>query len=429
MIQTLSNLTVIIYAMAVMTMLLDVPFSRLSRSKRRLFAAGAGAIILLQLFTGCVLGLKIYLRYYLFFAQLPVFLLFWLLSGKGLVKTFFATFSAIFMCVPAMSTARISREFLPVSKTVDYLFLLFTSLVMLWLIHRFMQPLFCQLLDTFPASDILKFSAIPFLYNATILASGGYLSSDPNVLLRFLIGLSTLTAYFLLLMVFGRTMEVHKLEYEREMQTLVLESARQSLARQRQNQEQARIYRHDMRHHLALISSFPAEGNLDKIKEYLSQAEMELDAITPKRYCANETVNLVLSSFEARATEMDVTLCIEAKLPEALSISDIELCSLFSNALENAIFAVSKLDEKKARRVYLRTLVNDNKLLISTKNAYAGTIQMEGEFPKSSNRQPGHGFGVKSMAAIVTQHGGLYSFETSGNMFILQLMLPLNEKA
>ena len=102
-----------------------------------------------------------------------------------------------------------------------------------------MQPVFGQLLDTFSSLDILKFSAIPFLYNATILASGGYLSAERNVLLRFLIGLSTLTAYFLLLMVFGRTRKIHKLEYEREMQTLVLESARQSLTRQRQNQEQA----------------------------------------------------------------------------------------------------------------------------------------------------------------------------------------------
>lgn len=93
---------------------------------------------------------------------------------------------------------------------------------------------------------------------------------------------------------------------------------------------------------------------------------------------------------------MHIALC-DGLLPETLSISDTELCSLFSNALENAIFAASKLMEKKARRVYLRTLINNNKLLISTKNAYAGTIQMEGEFPKSSNRQPGHGFGIKKV--------------------------------
>lgn len=125
MIQTLSNLTIIIYAIAVMTMLLDTTPARLSRNKLSLLWAGAGIIALLQFFAGCVLGIKISSSLLFFFAQLPVFLLFWQLSGKGLVKTFFATLSAIFMCVPAMFASRISREFLPVSKTVDYLFLLF----------------------------------------------------------------------------------------------------------------------------------------------------------------------------------------------------------------------------------------------------------------------------------------------------------------
>ena len=77
MIQTLSNLTIIIYAIAVMTMLLDTTPARLSRNKLSLLWAGAGIIALLQFFAGCVLGIKIYLRFYFFFAQLPVFLLFW----------------------------------------------------------------------------------------------------------------------------------------------------------------------------------------------------------------------------------------------------------------------------------------------------------------------------------------------------------------
>lgn len=97
MIQTLSNLTIIIYAIAVMTMLLDTTPARLSRNKLSLLWAGAGIIALLQFFAGCVLGIKIYLRFYFFFAQLPVFLLFWQLSGKGLVKTFSPP-SALFLC-------------------------------------------------------------------------------------------------------------------------------------------------------------------------------------------------------------------------------------------------------------------------------------------------------------------------------------------
>jgi hypothetical protein len=71
------------------------------------------------------------------------------------------------------------------------------------------------------------------------------------------------------------------------------------------------------------------------------------------------------------------------------------------------------------------TVSNGGRLIISTENAYVGEIEMEGELPKSKSKEAGHGFGIKSMIAIVERHGGLYSIETEGGVFILQLLLPL----
>ena len=91
--------------------------------------------------------------------------------------------------------------------------------------------------------------------------------------------------------------------------------------------------------------------------------------------------------------------------------------------------------EENGIRIYDNFYLEQDLINGSTMRIFANRDQvnlaclMEGEFPKSSNRQPGHGFGIKSMAAIVTQHGGLYSFETSGNIFTLQLMLPLIAKS
>ena len=53
-----------------------------------------------------------------------------------------------------------------------------------------------------------------------------------------------------------------------------------------------------------------------------------------------------IPAFTFGGNAMHIALC-DGLLPETLSISDTELCSLFSNALENAIFAASKLIEKK----------------------------------------------------------------------------------
>jgi len=64
-----------------------------------------------------------------------------------------------------------------------------------------------------------------------------------------------------------------------------------------------------------------------------------MDTITPTCFCENETVNLILSAFATKAKQGSTMLTVDAKLPDLLPFSDTELCSLLSNALENAIQA------------------------------------------------------------------------------------------
>lgn len=186
------------------------------------------------------------------------------------------------------------------------------------------------------------------------------------------------------------------------------------------------VYRHDMRHHLSLLNSFAADGDLKKIKSYLASTEVAIEALTPVRYCENETVNLILSSFHNKAQKNNVSLQVDVKLSGKLNISDTELCALSSNAFENAIDAAAQLEDEKLRKVYFQAIVNGGKLLISTENAYTGNLEMDGELPLSTKKEAGHGFGIKSMIDIVDRHKGLYFIETEGGVFILQLMLPLN---
>lgn len=85
------------------------------------------------------------------------------------------------------------------------------------------------------------------------------------------------------------------------------------------------------------------------------------------------------------------------------------------------------MEDEKLRKVYFHALINDCKLLISTENAYVGKIDMDGDLPISNKKEAGHGFGIKSIIDTINRHGGLYSFETEGGVFIMQLLLPLGK--
>lgn len=133
-------------------------------------------------------------------------------------------------------------------------------------------------------------------------------------------------------------------------------------------------------------------------------------------------MNLICSSFANKAAYLEVELTIRARLPEVLSISDTELCAILSNGLENALNAVAHLDDAD-RWIKLYCDVKCSQLLIEIENPYAGSITMENGLPVTT--EAGHGYGCRSIRAIVLQHGGLCTFSPENGIFDLQIALPL----
>ena len=205
---------------------------------------------------------------------------------------------------------------------------------------------------------------------------------------------------------------------ERDMLDTQLRQAQREFESLKQLQQNAAAYRHDMRHHLALLQGLAANGLINEINEYLQTAQSGMDAITPIRYCENETVNLILSSFAAKARQAEITLEIDVRLPDLLVFSDTELCSLLSNAMENAIKAAQGIADSSKRIIRLRMYSKNNKLCIDLRNSYHTEPVFHQGLPVS--KEQGHGYGTKSMAQIVENHKGIYQFSVKDGWFIFQ---------
>ena len=96
----------------------------------------------------------------------------------------------------------------------------------------------------------------------------------------------------------------------------------------RHAETQAAIYQHDMRHHLTAIDQFLIAGKPQQAAEYIQKVQTDVEAILPKRFCENEIVNLLCSSFSGKAERKGISFTVRANLPKDLSISDTELCSI-----------------------------------------------------------------------------------------------------
>ncbi len=188
---------------------------------------------------------------------------------------------------------------------------------------------------------------------------------------------------------------------------------------------QTAVYQHDMRHHLNMLDGLLSAGKPGQAQEYIKGVQADIEAITPRRFCENQLVNLLCSSYTDKAQRQGAVLTVEARLPDALTISDTELCSLLSNGLENALRAVKELPPER-RTVSLYCGVQRNKLLIEITNPCGEAVTMKDGLPVS-DRGAGHGYGCLSIQTIARRNGGLCEFSCGGGQFRLQVMLPVLE--
>ena len=201
-----------------------------------------------------------------------------------------------------------------------------------------------------------------------------------------------------------------------------IKQAEKELASLRRSESQSVLYRHDMRHHLTVLSAFLAEGRVQQAQEYIGEVQRGIEAITPKRFCDNELVNLLCSAFSDRAERLDVRLTVKAELPPVLSIPDTELCALLSNGLENALAAAGALDENR-RWISCFCGIRASKLLIEIKNPCVGKIVMRDGLPVS--QREGHGYGCRSIQTIAQTCHGLCEFTAEDGIFTLRAAMPV----
>lgn len=382
-------------------------------------------ILLIQILCWQMLGLQTTMQIYPIITHIPM-IVFTVLYFKRPWLTSISSLLAAYLCcqiprwigsvVAAVSGIRLA----------DHIGYLVAMCVVYYFLKRYIASSVSQLIDRSTRSCLL-FGAVPLLYYLFDYTTTFYtdlLYSGAPMVVQFTPSMICIFYLVFVLLYYNESQAQANAKQERDIFASQLEHAQLELDTMRQMQHNTVIYRHDMRHHLSLISGFAADGDLQKINEYLATTEADIDALTPVRYCENETVNLILSSFETRAKREHVILHANVKLPEDLGVNDTELCALLANALENAITATAQIEDENLRKVYIHAVINGGKLVISTENAYVGKIEFKDELPKSKRKEAGHGFGIKSMVAIVERHGGLYSFETEGGVFVLQLMLP-----
>ena len=398
-----------------------------SRQQKYLLTLLCLLFLLVQGLGLVLLGERTVKQFYPLVTHVPLVLILILFMKKSVGVAIVSTCTAYLCCQPPR-WGRIAVEALTQSTLAAELVYILLMPVMYYLLRRFFVAAAYNTMTSSTAA-LLLFGSLPvtyyiFDYATTIYSDALY--SGIQALNEFLPTV-LITFYVLFLPAFHlQSQRRADAEMQRSMLEAELEQSQSEMDSLHRLETQTAVYQHDMRHHLNAIDGFLAAGKPQQAEEYIRKVRSDIERITPKRYCDNELVNLLCSSFAGKAQRMGVRLEVDAKLPRELSVSDTELCAVLSNALENALRAVS--DQPEADRwVTLYCGVRLGKLLVEIQNPCAEGLVMRDGLPVSE--RAGHGYGCRSIQTIAERRGGLCEFRARGGIFSMQLVLPVKAAA
>jgi hypothetical protein len=180
---------------------------------------------------------------------------------------------------------------------------------------------------------------------------------------------------------------------------------------------------HDIKHQIAVIR---AEGDPAKRAAYLDAIDHEIKQHEVQNKTGNGVLDTVLAAQGMICKKNNITLtCVaDGALLNFMEVMDI--CSIFGNALDNAIAgALTTTDPEK--RLIRAALYSQNKfILICFENYFEGNIKLENGLPATTKGDAGnHGFGLKSIRSTAEKYGGSMTINIEETWFVLRILLPL----
>ena len=198
-----------------------------------------------------------------------------------------------------------------------------------------------------------------------------------------------------------------------------LDAQKRQYEAQLQNQNEVRRLKHDIKGHLITVTGLLQSGRQREAEQYLSKITELVSISTDRTYAEDPYINAVISGYSTLFERNSVKFTCNLQI-EPVEKYQVELCLVFSNALQNALEASMNLPLEK-RSVSVSAKIKFDYLVLQVANYFTGQVELkDGSIPQTTKDSAGHGYGLISIKTTLEALDGVLHLRTDNDIFYLE---------
>lgn len=174
-----------------------------------------------------------------------------------------------------------------------------------------------------------------------------------------------------------------------------------------------RAQTHDFKNQLAVLRSMAEQGAPQE--EFAAYLNSVLAADVPGVLYINThrtAADITLSQKVPLARDKGIDFQFQLDDLSGFPMADDALVVVLTNLIDNAMEACEKIPDSKGRHIWLKMKMTSRFGILNIENTTAGPVAVRGGTVHTTKADPlSHGYGLKNVAAMISQSGGMYFIE------------------
>ncbi|CEP41195.1 GHKL domain-containing protein (plasmid) [Paraclostridium sordellii] len=226
-----------------------------------------------------------------------------------------------------------------------------------------------------------------------------------------------------LIKIIGKIVKANNIELENNLIREKMDMQYNYYLNIQEEQLKVRKLYHDMNNHVVCIKKL--YENCGEVNAYIDDIKSELNSWKAIISTENMILDIIVNDKKKICDKNNINFEVDINFSKCDFIDMIDICSIFSNLIDNAIEACLKINDKDRFIILKGTIVNKF-FILKCENNKLNKIKLDKEMIITDKKDTFiHGIGIKSIKSSIKKYDGEINIDFSEDKFKVQVYIPL----